>query len=417
MGSSKIVIIGAGTFGLSTALYLLRQGEEDVTVVDAHDVPSPLSAGNDVNKILQTSSGRDFYSKLAEESLKLWRKDPVFQPALHETGIIYGATYESSREDIDVRFDYLKKRGDKVERLDLPEAYEKLVPGGKFQGWFGYYQEENCGWTFAKLALERCADECRKLGAKFITDAVEELWIELGECKGVKTASGKTIAAERTVICAGASSYKFLDFSNQLLAKCWTVGHIKLNEEEAAELRGMPVVLNLDGGFIFEPDSNNELKFCNEFPGYTNFEGELSVPLLKDAIPQEAETQMRDFLREVLPKYAEREFSVAKICWCTDTPDRHFLIGEHPEISGLVLGTGDSGQGFKYMPIVGHYIGKVTMHGDGGLDEARRNAWKWRPDMGKQRDLKALQGRSGGTNIVKDLSEVPEWTDGKSRII
>lgn len=415
----KIVIIGAGTFGLSTALYLVRNGQKDVTVIDPYPVPSPLSAGNDVNKIMQTTSNSDFYAKLGMEALDAWRSDPVFKEALHETGIVYAAINEDERASIDHRYQYLLKRGDKLRKLDTQEDFARTINGtspadGQYDKWYGYIQEDNCGWTLAKLALERAAAEAERLGAKFVVDSAEELiYGENGKCLGVRTYSGEFYSADRTVICAGACSYKLLNFDNQLLAKCWTVGHIKLSEEEAKALKGMPVVLNLDFGFIFEPDENNELKFCNEFPGYTHFVGKDSVPLFKNAIPEEAEEQMRSFLRHVFPKYAEREFSVAKICWCTDTPDRHFLFTEHPEHEGLVLGTGDSGQGFKYMPIVGKYIGDIAVNGVNALDEEKKKLWRWRPETGRTRDLKDLQGRSGGNNEVVDLGPGIKWVDGK----
>ena len=72
--------------------------------------------------------------------------------------------------------------------------------------------------------------------------------------------NGDSIEADKTIICAGANSFKFLNFEQQILAKCYTLGHIKLTDDEAALLKGMPVVLNLDGGFVFEPDLNNEIK-------------------------------------------------------------------------------------------------------------------------------------------------------------
>lgn len=50
--SSSILIVGAGTWGSSTALHLARRGYTNVTVFDAYPQPSAVSAGNDVNKII-----------------------------------------------------------------------------------------------------------------------------------------------------------------------------------------------------------------------------------------------------------------------------------------------------------------------------------------------------------------------------
>lgn len=51
---SKVLIIGGGTWGASTALCLTRRGYKNVTVLDAYAYPSPISAGNDVNKIVES---------------------------------------------------------------------------------------------------------------------------------------------------------------------------------------------------------------------------------------------------------------------------------------------------------------------------------------------------------------------------
>jgi len=51
--SSSIIIVGGGTWAVSTALYLVRRGYTDVTILDAYPIPSPISAGNDINKIME----------------------------------------------------------------------------------------------------------------------------------------------------------------------------------------------------------------------------------------------------------------------------------------------------------------------------------------------------------------------------
>lgn len=417
MSSEKIVIIGAGTFGLSTGLHLLRKGCKDVTLIDPYPVPSPISAGNDVNKIMQSNSMHPFYGVLALEALESWRTDKTFKPAFHETGIVYAA--KNGDELIDSK-KFKEANGLKCKNIS-EEELKKLIPdtqdgnAARFEGWNAFYQTDGCGWTFAKQALELAAEEIIALGGKFVVgDAQEILYGKSSEVTGVKCADGTTVECDKCVLAAGAQSYKFLDFEGQLLAKCWTVGHIRLDEEERKRLKGIPVLLSYDHGFLFEPDSIGDLKFCNEFPGYINRpDGADSIPLYKDAVPQEAEDYMRAFLKEVFPHLAEREFSVAKICWCTDTADRDFLIGTHPDHKGLILGTGDSGQGFKFMPIIGKYISTVVMEGDEALGEEKQSRWKWRPESGKKRDIFDLQKRSGGTDLIKDLNDVKSWTDGK----
>jgi sarcosine oxidase / L-pipecolate oxidase len=51
--NASILIIGAGTWGCSTALHLARRGYTNITVLDPYELPSPISAGNDINKIVE----------------------------------------------------------------------------------------------------------------------------------------------------------------------------------------------------------------------------------------------------------------------------------------------------------------------------------------------------------------------------
>jgi sarcosine oxidase/L-pipecolate oxidase len=61
----NILIVGAGVFGLSTALHLAQDGYKNITVIDRESVPSPFSAGNDLNKIVRAEYVDPFYTELA----------------------------------------------------------------------------------------------------------------------------------------------------------------------------------------------------------------------------------------------------------------------------------------------------------------------------------------------------------------
>jgi sarcosine oxidase/L-pipecolate oxidase len=64
--SSRIVIVGGGTFGLSTAYHLAKSGYTDITVIDKSEyLPSSESAGNDLNKIIRAEYEDPWYAELA----------------------------------------------------------------------------------------------------------------------------------------------------------------------------------------------------------------------------------------------------------------------------------------------------------------------------------------------------------------
>lgn len=61
-----IAILGAGAWGLSTALHLLNSGHTDITVFDqASQIPSPYSGAYDLNKIVRAEYEDEFYTELA----------------------------------------------------------------------------------------------------------------------------------------------------------------------------------------------------------------------------------------------------------------------------------------------------------------------------------------------------------------
>ena len=49
--TDKVLIVGGGCFGLSTAYHLLKRGFADVTVIDrSATLPAPDAASTDLNK-------------------------------------------------------------------------------------------------------------------------------------------------------------------------------------------------------------------------------------------------------------------------------------------------------------------------------------------------------------------------------
>lgn len=234
------------------------------------------------------------------------------------------------------------------------------------------------------------------------------LQISDGKLVGIKVASGKVLVAKQYILCTGAASPGLLpELSTQLWSKCWTLAHIELTPEEVEDYRGMPVVDNHELGFFFEPDPKSRwIKICNATQGYeyktaTNESGvSYSVPRYasdhpEDGIPKEAERDIRKFIASVMPQFSDRPLRGSRICWCTDTADQHFLISTHNKYPNLLLGTGDSGHGFKFLPTIGSYIADAME----GKERGVRKEWQ----MG-EREWKKNVTRPG--DVVKDLRDV-----------
>ncbi|KAK5686893.1 hypothetical protein LTS10_001028 [Elasticomyces elasticus] len=429
--SDTILIIGCGTWGASTALHLARRGYKNVTILDPYAVPSPISAGNDVNKIVDPGypraasfSGDDddatyTADKLVREATEAWEKDPIFSPYYHDTGYVIAASEPKNIEEL-----RLSEGADKpengFEHLTTAEDFRSTMPKGvltgEFPQWEGWFKKKGCGWVHARKALVSAVAEAERLGASICTGGpqgtvISLLWEE-GDVKGARTADGIEHRADHTILCAGANAPQLLDMKDQLRPTAWTLAHIKMTPEEVKLYKNLPVLFNVERGFFMEPDEDNhELKICDEHPGYCNWppHTNLSQPFAKHQIPLVSEDGIREFLSECMPHLAERPFSFARICWCADTPDREFLICKHPEYKSLTLGVGGSGHGYMHIPTIGRYIVDCL---EGKLEPRMAKVWRWRPETAVGRDWKDVQGRMGGSYKVLNFADYGEgeWT-------
>ncbi|KAA8650794.1 hypothetical protein EYZ11_011460 [Aspergillus tanneri] len=425
--SSSILVIGAGTWGASTALHMARRGYNNVTVLDPCPVPSAISAGNDVNKIIssgQYSNRKDeieINEILAEQAFNGWKNDPLFQPYYHDTGLLMSASSPAGLQRLGIRV-RPEKDPDVVE-VSKPEQFRQLAPQvlkGEFSGWKGYHIRSGAGWAHARNSLLAAIGEAKRLGVQFVTGSpqgrVITLIFENNDVKGSVTADGKIWRAEQTILCAGASAGQFLDFKKQLRPTAWTLVHIALKPEERALYKNMPVIFNIEKGFFFEPDEERgEIKICDEHPGYTNMtqssHGDVrSIPFEKTQVPLESEARVRALLSETVPQLADRPFSFARICWCADTANREFLIDRHPDHPSLILGCGASGRGFKYLPSIGNLIVDAM---EDKMPQKIHELIKWNPDLASKRNWTDTLGRFGGPNRVMDFHDVKEWTNVK----
>lgn len=83
----RVLDVGAGCFGVSTALHLLRDPEHKyaVKIIDRAPVlPALDAASTDLNKIVRTSYSDAWYAHFAQEAIALWRADEMFYGVYHE---------------------------------------------------------------------------------------------------------------------------------------------------------------------------------------------------------------------------------------------------------------------------------------------------------------------------------------------
>ncbi|KAG4258947.1 hypothetical protein FPRO03_13413 [Fusarium proliferatum] len=414
---SSILIIGAGTFGISTAYHLAKRGYTNITCIDRHPWPSLDSAGHDLNKVMRTEYDEPLYTRLALEALDAWR-DPEWHEVFFETGRITTTMGDKKAESfLEKSYENLKRAGksNNLELISGRDEIVKRVPQLKnavgIENWKGLYNSLG-GWVHARKALEKWAFESENMGVTFASGLGGTMTgLELdasGSMTGIYVASGEVLHADHYILSTGAASPQLLpELSQQLWSKCWTLGHIQLTDEEAAEWKSVPVIDNYELGFMFEPDPDTKLiKICDNNPGYqyqrgTFVDEDAITP--KTAFPTKQKSPS-ETSSTPMPQFSDRPLLDARVCWCTDSPDAHWLIDRHPIHKDLLLATGDSGHAFKMFPIIGKYIADALEGRETGL----RKEWVYggrvakptshRPDT-EIKDLRDVMGIKTETKL------------------
>ncbi|KIX99922.1 uncharacterized protein Z520_04559 [Fonsecaea multimorphosa CBS 102226] len=423
-----ILIIGAGVFGLSTALSLLSNPAYNatrITIIDGSpSLPNPSGSSVDANRIVRADYADKHYAQLASQAQELWRdkrKDGWGgEGRYHEPGFVLTAD-----EDKDA---YLRQSLANVRNLaqdggnvDLSKIREirgrdeirKATGYGSVSGDHGY-ANFNSGWADAEACVAYALRRIQSESGGRVTirpgAQVARLVFSGSNCQGVELAGagGEQIHADLTVVAAGAWSPSLIDLQGRCLATGQTMAYLDITPEEQAAMENRPTIMNMSKGMFVIPPRGNVLKIARHGYGYRNpvklsravidpeigisndpdidpGSVQVSVPKVGIPIPLEAEEALREALGEILPQMADRPFTRTRICWYCDTPSGDFLITYHPCFQNLFLATGGSGHGFKFFPVIGD---KIVAAISGTLEPQLAKIWRWRSREDLRREMK-----------------------------
>lgn len=362
-----------------------------------------------------------------QEAIKGW-KTPLFGPYFHKTGYVVATSGRAPQKAVTHLHEALASIKDHpvfkpfVSPLKSAQSFKDLFwqfrgPVTGFKGYLNRY----AGYAHSSNAMKGIHQHLAGRGVRFVLGAEEGRVTDLlysgqgasRRCTGIRVANGTVHEAKLVISCLGAYQAEILPAAaNFNVAKSWSVAHVQLTEAECDLLRGIPVLNVRDLGFFFEPDPATKLfKLCPLGAGYvnTNEKTGISLPPLnalpapQNYIPAEDVVKLRTLLRETLPWLAERPFVDQKMCWFADTADSEFCIDFVPNTDrSVVLLSGDSGHGFKMMPIVGSWV--LDLLNDGRQKLPR---WQWRQiDRKSSKDWgDAVSWRIGTTKEIREVVE------------
>ena len=379
--SRKIIVVGAGVFGLTAALELRARGHA-VIVFEAGRIPHPEAASTDVSKVVRMEYGADeAYMGLMEEALDGWRSWNAEhaasggQPFFHETGVLMiareplregGFEHESLRA--------LQRRGHVPQRLD-GDGIARRYPAWKGSGFVDGFYHGLGGYAQSAAVVSWLAARASAAGIEVRQDeGVEALVMEGDTVRGLRTRPGRNVAAEAVVMAAGAWAPGLVPgLGTSIRATGHPIFHLRPRDPDRFHPDRFPVFtadIARTGYYGFPLHRDGFVKIAHHGPGRPVDPGAPGEPTSQEL------ADLRAFLGRALPALAGAPVAYSRVCAYADTVDGDFWIAPDPRRKGLVVAGGGSGHGFKFAPVLGGVIADAV--------EGRPNPWldrfRWRPD-------------------------------------
>ncbi|PLN79898.1 FAD dependent oxidoreductase [Aspergillus taichungensis] len=302
--SPPILIIGAGVFGLTTALELTKRGHKNITILDRALPPVPDGSSVDVSRIIRPDYADSFYAQMGLDALTGWKQEQEFAPFFHPSGLLCVQS-QGSAEYLEQARKNLQALGSgaNIQSFRGGEANTKY-PGihGDLAATTGHWNLSG-GWADAEGCIAELVGRCARAGVGFITGrhgTVTSLVTSSSpassspsssaphppsekrkrKIQAVQTAAGTTVSANTIILATGAWTPYLLDMSGRSISTGQPVAFIQLTAEEAADMQDgrTPVMIDLSTGwFAFPPTpGTNLLKMARHGYGYEVIR---SVPL------------------------------------------------------------------------------------------------------------------------------------------
>ena len=355
-----MVVIGAGSFGGWTALYLLRKGYR-VTLVDAWGPGNARASSGGETRILRATYGTLApYVRLAARAFQLWEE--------HETRwkrrlfVRTGSLRLKTRNDDTyerVSMPLLKEQGLTLEELSLDAARTRF-PQFSFENVRRVFWEAGAGYLFAREACRTVLEGFLAEGGEYRVARATVGEIAGGELHGVKLGDGTQLVADRYLFACGP-------WLRELIPE--VVGDLIRPTRQEVFFFGTPPgdTRFLDPQMPAWVDSRETCIWYGTpgnggrgFKVADDSRGVLFDPTNGDRTPSpEALALAREELAYRFPALKDAPLVDARVCQYEETPDGNFIFDRHPLARNLWILGGGSGHGFKHGPALGELASAI----------------------------------------------------------
>jgi monomeric sarcosine oxidase len=357
---THVAVIGAGTFGGWTALYLLRAGAR-VTLIDAWGPGnSRASSGGETRVIRGVYGPNSPYTEMTARAFPLWAKHEREwkRTMLYRTGVLWMA---ASGEDSFERGSVEMLRAARIKHQEISaKQIKQRWPQINLDGvnW-GIYEPES-GYLTARVICQIVKDAFVAEGGEYRESAVVSDHLESGRWKALALADGSAVAADKYVFACGPWLGKLFPqtIGNRIRPTKQDVFFFGVPAGERLDDSHLPVWAEHRDRFRYGIPGNQGrgFKIADDTRGPTfdptNGERVVNPDGLRG---------IRQYLGLRFPTMKHAPLVETRVCQYEQTPDNHFIVDRHPAAESVWLLGGGSGHGFKHGPAIGEMMTELVL--------------------------------------------------------
>lgn len=352
----RVVVVGAGVFGLWTAASLRDEGAE-VTVVDAYGPANSRSSSGDESRILRYGYGNDaLYSRMARRSMEAWAAlEFRTRPLWYRCGVLW----LSSGDDpyVNATGATLQAEGLPIRELDQRELREGFphiaAPDVPYA-----VLETASGAVLARQALVALARENEARGIPAVLQRAIPPDTD-GPISRLRLADGNALEADVFVFACGPWLPALFPelLRDRIRPTRQVVVYFGAPDAELFGPRHTPAWIDFASGIYGIPDLEGRGVKVG-----VDAHGPLFDPDRGERVADQGSIDMaRAWLERRFPAMVGAPVLETRVCQYENTSTGDFLIDRHPAQENVWIVGGGSGHGFKHGPAVGAYVaGLIT---------------------------------------------------------
>ncbi|MGP1387259.1 MAG: N-methyl-L-tryptophan oxidase [Thainema sp.] len=359
------IVIGAGGVGSAAAYYLAKAGQK-VLLLEQFELNHQNGSSYGFSRVIRYTYDNPIYVNLMRDAYPLWfalQEEAGEQLYVKTGGLDFGfpemSTFQRMKTSLDEsRLDY-----EHLSQAEIAKRYPQFALEDGMEGLFhadsGLLKTSCCVLAHTRLAQERGAT---------VTDQSPVLQITPSE-NGVEVqTANETYRCDRIVITVGSWAKEVLATQGidlPLKIMPCQLGFYQPKNAADFEPGKFPVFFaHMNGDYgempygIPHEDPSIGLKITT-FYGWDTVEQPSEV----DYTPSPEWTErIRSWASQFIPDAAGPLISTRR-CLYTLTPDKDFVVDQHPDYPQVVIGAGFSGHGFKFTTLMGKILADLAVEG------------------------------------------------------